>query len=209
MATTLLVLSCRRPVLLNISLHSLFLAVPEITFEEMLLLDCQNIERSPKFKQVSACTLKEREPNIMCNVNKLYTTARTKYVFFTEDDWFYKSMTLKHDFANFKLILDQFQNASTIQLTGLDQPIQHNRTRGVHETGGMSWAWTNCPAGPGGSFGAWTNNPHFGRTSLPPPLSSHEFRSSILLYKRGFANIQTVQSHVKHIGRHAHVEQPF
>ena len=73
----------------------------------------------------------------------------------------------------------------------------------------MAWAWTNCPAGPGGSFGAWTNNPHFGRASLPPPLTSHELQSSISLQKRGYVNVQTVQPHVKHAGAHAHVDQPF
>ena len=209
MATALLVLSCQRPILLNITLHSLFLAVPESMFEEMFLLDCQDNIFLPGFKPVAACSLQEREPNIMCNVEKLYRSAKTKYVFFTEDDWFYNSRTLKHDIAQFKQVLDEQDGASTVQLTGLDQPFHHNKTRGMHETNGMAWAWTNCPAGPGGSFGAWTNNPHFGRSRLPPPLSSHEASSSILLWNMGYTNVQTTRAHVKHIGQNAHVYHPF
>lgn len=202
---SLLVLSCGRPALLNATLTSLFAVVPPPTFAELVMLDCHDEIAHPHFRRVPACNITDRESDIMCNVNRLYLHARSTFVLFTEDDWKFTNPLLLTHLRDLTSLLWRTQAATTIQLTGKNKPLRYNKTRGVFHHRNISYAWTNSPAGPGGMFGAWTNNPHIGRSALRPADLSSEWQSSIRFRHAGYGTLQTMLSYVVHIGGDAHV----
>ena len=202
---TLLVLSCGRPALLSVTLSTLFSILPAETFTDFRLLDCRDNITRAGFQVVPACKLSAREADIMCNVDRLYQSATTTFVLFTEDDWQFTNPTLLTDLEDISTLLWKHRRATTVQLTGKNTPIYYNKTRGLHRHGKIIWAWTNSPAGPNGMFGAWTNNPHIGRAAIRPADLKHEGRSSMKFHAAGYSNIQTMASYVSHIGQGAHV----
>lgn len=202
---SLLVLSCGRPALLNTTLTSLFAIVPASTFKELLMLDCRNEIARPQFRRVPACNISDRERDIMCNVDRLYLNAKTTFVLFIEDDWKFTNPLLFNHLRAMTSLLWHTPSATTIQLTGKNVPIHYNKTRGIFSYRNISWAWTNSPAGPGGMFGSWTNNPHIGRSAIRPADLTHEAMSSLKYHRAGYGNIQTMMSYVVHIGGGAHI----
>ena len=208
---TLLLLSCGRPALLNRTVTSLYQQIPPYLFDEMLLIDCKDKINLTGFTSLRACETKTREENIMCNIHRLYNAAKTTYVLFTEDDWeFVRSKPpLKEMISPFMKILDVQKSATSLQLSGLNKPFYHNKTRAPHLHKGSVWVWTNSPAGPNGNFGSWTNNPHIAKLPMPFPDLSHEGKNSVAMRRLGYTNIQSVQRYVRHIGKGYHVKEGF
>ena len=146
-AITVAILTCRRFNLLKKTIES----VKGISSTERLLLDCDNDTNTLQYAEargysaVPAAPMSNRERNIMCNIDALYRRVKTRFVYFTEDDW-----QLKHRWfvrRAVRLLIKSQSTISVVAATGSGN-------------GGWGWYTERCPLIRDGGFGAWTNQAH-------------------------------------------------
>lgn len=157
---TVAILSCKRPDLLRKTLSN-FTTLNTYPISDWLILDCDDdvrqldVARSFKpFRQVQAEPFKNREHNIMCNIQRLYDAAKTDYVFFSEDDW---SMLRSGFISKALFILNGPMSENVTQVLATPGPTGPDPER---PSGSSRWHFSRCPLWKNGGFGAWSNHPH-------------------------------------------------
>ena len=212
------VLSCRRPDLLNQTIRSLEMHVTKHLVRDRWIVDCDNatvplnVARRLGYKSIGAAPRGPREHNIMDNIQVLFQACQTPIVLFTEDDWlFTKPLFLEDAMA----VLNTGARVSQVRLTGLKTVLQPDKTRGKQHTKGVhrgvDWYYSRNPAGPGGIFGAWSNNPCVFHRETVRVLGgdfsrfAHELQANRPFREEGYSEAQLIPSYVTHIGTKRHV----